>query len=189
KYGVALFQCYQRYLNEYGHFDMQDFQTVDDLQERFFPLGLSDATADLSFRALMGCSLCLYYLAIEQDPKIQSDETLELCLTSLSFIRLLMNLALKDDRWSWLVYNGTIYLYTMSRYLMTLGYSAKVLDYLVWAAISTEMCLPLLAVAYLPWRSTLYCAACEAFYDTKVAPDAEKAIAGEVSFLQHLTNP
>ena len=49
----------------------------------------------------------------------------------------------------------------------------QVVDYLVWAAVSTEMCLPLLSISYLPWRSTLYCAACEAFYDTRVAPDGE----------------
>jgi hypothetical protein len=84
-----------------------------------------------------------------------------------------MNLALKDDRWSWLVYNGTIYLYKMSRYLMTLGYSLQVVEYLVWAAVSTEMCLPLLSISYLPWRSTLYSAACEAFYDSRVSPDGE----------------
>jgi hypothetical protein len=27
---------------------MQDFQTIDEIEERFFPLGLSDATADIS---------------------------------------------------------------------------------------------------------------------------------------------
>ncbi|CAF0806939.1 unnamed protein product [Adineta steineri] len=179
KYNLALFQCYQRYLNEFGAFHMQDFQTTDQIEERFFPLGLADITADISFQALMGCALCLFYLSIEQDPKVQLDETLDRCLVALSFIRLLMNLALKDDRWSWLVYNGTIYLYKMGRYLMTLGYSLQVVEYLVWAAVSTEMCLPLLSIAYLPWRSTLYCSACEAFYDSRIAPDGERAIAGE----------
>jgi hypothetical protein len=27
---------------------MQDFQTVDEIEEKFFPLGLSDVTADIS---------------------------------------------------------------------------------------------------------------------------------------------
>ena len=27
---------------------MQDFQTVDEVEERFFPLGLADVTADIS---------------------------------------------------------------------------------------------------------------------------------------------
>lgn len=52
KYNIALFQCYQRYLNEFGSFHMEDFQTVDEIEERFFPLGLSDATADISVRLL-----------------------------------------------------------------------------------------------------------------------------------------
>jgi len=52
KYNIALFQCYQRYLNEFGSFHMQDFQTIDEIEERFFPLGLADVTADIS--------VCLY---------------------------------------------------------------------------------------------------------------------------------
>lgn len=47
---MALFQCYQRYLNEFGPFHMQDFQTVDEIEEKFFPQGLSDVTADISVR-------------------------------------------------------------------------------------------------------------------------------------------
>jgi hypothetical protein len=74
----------------------------------------------------MGYALCLFYLSLEQDPKVQLDETLDRCLISMSFVRLLMNVALQQDRWSWLIYNGTIYLYKMSRYLMILGYSLQV---------------------------------------------------------------
>ena len=48
KYNIALFQCYQRYLNEFGSFHMQDFHTVDEIEARFFPNGLSDAMADMS---------------------------------------------------------------------------------------------------------------------------------------------
>jgi hypothetical protein len=31
---------------------MQDFQTIDEIEEKFFPLGLADVTADIS--------VCLY---------------------------------------------------------------------------------------------------------------------------------
>ena len=48
KYNIALFQCYQRYLNEFGAFYMEEFQTTDEIEEKFFPNGLSDATADIS---------------------------------------------------------------------------------------------------------------------------------------------
>ena len=48
KYNIALFQCYQRYLNEFGSFYMEEFQTTDEIEEKFFPHGLTDATADIS---------------------------------------------------------------------------------------------------------------------------------------------
>jgi hypothetical protein len=37
---------------------MQDFQTVDEIEEKFFPLGLSDVTADISVCVNEAC-VCL----------------------------------------------------------------------------------------------------------------------------------
>ena len=68
---------------------------------------------------------------------------------------------------------GTIYVYTIARSLMSVGQSAKVLEYLLWAANSMETAIALLTVKYLSWRVTLYAAVCQCYYDCKAGAEAE----------------
>ena len=68
---------------------------------------------------------------------------------------------------------GTIHIYSISRYLMSLGHSAKVLEYLLWACMCMETSVPLLTVKYLSWRSTLYTAVCQSYFDCKASEHAE----------------
>ena len=68
---------------------------------------------------------------------------------------------------------GTVHIYSISRYLMSLGHSAKVLEYLLWACMSVEASVPLLTIKYLAWRATLYTAVCQCYYDCKATEEAE----------------
>ena len=45
-----------------------------------------------------------------------------------------------------------------------------------------EVCVPLLTVKYLPWRSTLYAAVCQCYFDGKSGAEAEVSSTVEFSF-------
>ena len=64
-------------------------------------------------------------------------------------------------------------MYSICRHMMSLGHSARVLEYLLWACMCMETSIPLLAVKYLTWRVTLYTAVCQCYYDCKAGQEAE----------------
>ena len=56
---------------------------------------------------------------------------------------------------------------------MKLHLLLQVLEYLLWASMCMESSVPLLGVRYLTWRTTLYAAVCQCYYDCKVKHHAE----------------
>jgi hypothetical protein len=84
-----------------------------------------------------------------------------------------MQLLLETDHLCWLIYNATIYIYTMTRYMMQYGQSKTALEYLLFSSLSMETSIPLLDVKYLPWRTTLYALTCQCYYDCKYSDDGE----------------
>ncbi|KAK3608116.1 hypothetical protein CHS0354_004771 [Potamilus streckersoni] len=173
EYRLALWQCYDRYLMHFGNFNVDEITDVDSFKRVFFPSGFDGDSAGLTFRALMGKCISTYEVNRVQDPKLQNKQSSARCVQILSFLRLVMQIVLPKENLCWLVYNGTIHIYSISRYLMSLGYSAKVLEYLLWASMCMETSVPLLAVKYLSWRVTLYTAVCQCYYDCKAAEEAE----------------
>nr|XP_008176980.1 cilia- and flagella-associated protein 54 isoform X6 [Chrysemys picta bellii] len=133
----------------------------------FFPNGFGDKSAALTFHALQGRNICIYQMVCISDRNLQNQESLQMCFNILSSLRLIMQVALPQEHLCWLIYNGTIYIYTICRRLMSIGQSAKVLEYLLWASICMESSVPLLAVHYLTWRITLYTAVCYCYYDNQ----------------------
>ena len=57
----------------------------------------------------------------------------------------------------------------------------QVLEFLLWASMCMETSVPLLAVKYLSWRSTLYTAVCQCYFDCKASNHAEVYIARSTS--------
>ncbi|KAM9230051.1 cilia- and flagella-associated protein 54 [Dugong dugon] len=173
EYKLALLQCYGRYLQQFttnfdeNKTDVIQFKTV------FFPKGLGDKTAGLTFHALNSKNICSYQLVCESDVNLQNKESVIQCLQILSSLRLIMQVALPQEHLCWIILNGTIYIYTICRKLMIIGQSSKALEYLLWASICMESSVPLLSVRYLTWRATLYTAVCQCYYDCQVGIHGE----------------
>ncbi|XP_029811624.1 cilia- and flagella-associated protein 54 isoform X2 [Suricata suricatta] len=164
EYKLALLQCYGRYLQQFCvHFD-ENQADVNQFKTAFFPKGLGDQTAAHTFRALNGKNICSYELVCENDVNLQNKESVTQCLQILSSLRLTMQVALPQEHLCWIIFNGTIYIYTICRKLMIIGQSSKALEYLLWASVCMELSVPLLSVRYLTWRATLYTAVCQCYY-------------------------
>ncbi|XP_054430479.1 cilia- and flagella-associated protein 54 [Pteronotus mesoamericanus] len=173
EYKLALLQCYGRYLQQFSisfdenKADVHQFKTV------FFPKGFGDKNAAQTFHALNGKNICNYELVCDSDMNLQNKESVIQCLDILSSLRLIMQVALPQEHLCWIIFNGTIYIYTICRKLMIIGQSSKALEYLLWASICMESSVPLLSVRYLTWRATLYTAVCQCYYDCQAGIHGE----------------
>ncbi|XP_053777887.1 cilia- and flagella-associated protein 54 isoform X7 [Desmodus rotundus] len=173
EYKLALLQCYGRYLQQFSinfdenKADVHQFKTV------FFPKGFGDKNATHTFHALSGKNICKYQLVCDSDTNLQNKESVIQCLDILSSLRLIMQVALPQEHLCWIIFNGTIYIYTICRKLMIIGQSSKALEYLLWASMCMESSVPLLSVRYLTWRATLYTAVCQCCYDCQASIHGE----------------
>uniref|UniRef100_A0A2K6GCW2 Cilia and flagella associated protein 54 n=1 Tax=Propithecus coquereli TaxID=379532 RepID=A0A2K6GCW2_PROCO len=173
EYKLALLQCYGRYLQQFStnfddnKADVNKFKTV------FFPKGFRDKTAELTFHALSVESMCNYQLVCDSDVNLQNKESVIQCLHILSSLRLIMQVALPQEHLCWIIFNGTIYIYTICRKLMAIGQSSKALEYLLWASVCMESSVPLLSLRYLTWRATLYAAVCQCYYNCQAGIHGE----------------
>ncbi|KAM5287902.1 cilia- and flagella-associated protein 54 [Ctenodactylus gundi] len=173
EYKLALLQCYGRYLQQFGtHFD-ENKSDVNEFKTTFFPKGFGDKTAGLTFHALCGKNICNYQLVCASDTNLRNKDSVGHCLRILATLRLVTQVALPQEHLCWIVFNCTIYIYTICRKLMIIGQSSKALEYLLWASICMESSVPLLSVRYLTWRATLYAAVCQCYYDCQAGVHGE----------------
>ncbi|KAK7503699.1 hypothetical protein BaRGS_00005238, partial [Batillaria attramentaria] len=173
EYKLALWQCYERYLQHFGDVNVEEIADVDKFRSTFFPGGFDAEDAGFTFRALMGKSISMYQMVRLSDPQLQNKQSVERCVHILGFLRLVMQVVLPRESLCWLVFNGTVHIYSMSRHLMSMGHSSRVLEYLLWAAMCMETSIPLMTVKYLSWRVTIYTAVCQCYYDCKAGQHAE----------------
>ncbi|KFP73668.1 Uncharacterized protein C12orf55, partial [Acanthisitta chloris] len=174
EYKLALVQCYGRYLQQFvsGHLDdiMGD---IHQFTSTFFPNGIRNKNAALTVYALQARDVCIYQMVCSSDRNLQNKESLQTCFSVLTSLRLTMQVALPQENLCWLIYNGTILIYTICRHLMTRGQSAKVLEYLLWASVCMESSIPLLSVHYMTWRATLYTAVSQCYFDCQAGIHGE----------------
>ncbi|XP_075409327.1 cilia- and flagella-associated protein 54 [Tenrec ecaudatus] len=162
---LALVQCYGRYLQQFSANVDESKAGVTQFKTVFFPKGLGDETAGLTFHALNSKNICTYQLVCDSDVNLQNKESVIQCLQILSSLRNIMQVALPQEHLCWIIFNGTIHIYTICRKLMIIGQSSKALEYLLWASVCMESSVPLLSVRYLSWRATLYTAVCHCYFD------------------------
>uniref|UniRef100_A0A8D0BZ88 Uncharacterized protein n=1 Tax=Salvator merianae TaxID=96440 RepID=A0A8D0BZ88_SALMN len=166
EYGLALSQCYERYLQQISNMNINKVGSdVHVFKSNFFPNGFRDQNAARTFHVLQARHTCIYKIVCNNDIDLMNQESVKTCYELLATLQLIMQVTLPYEHLCWLVYNGTIHMYTICRHLMTVGHSAKVLEYLLWACVCMESSVPLLAVHYLTWRATLYAAVCQCYYD------------------------
>ncbi|KXJ06116.1 Cilia- and flagella-associated protein 54, partial [Exaiptasia diaphana] len=116
----------------------------------------------------------------------QNPKTVVQSITYLKILRLITQTALHKETYCWLVFNGTVHIYTICRHLMALGHSKEVLEFLLWACMCMESSVPLMTVKYLSWRCTLYSAVCHCYYDLKALTQAEAFAKRAVSKVNEL---
>uniref|UniRef100_A0A8C9RCS4 Cilia and flagella associated protein 54 n=1 Tax=Scleropages formosus TaxID=113540 RepID=A0A8C9RCS4_SCLFO len=133
---------------------------------------IADFLYDMKFHALQARCLCAFKLEkeVEEHP---SQKGLGRLQSILDFLRILMQAVLPYESLCWVLYNGSVQIYSICRYLMSANHSAQALDFLLWACMCLETSVPLLTIRFLPWRATLYCAVCQCYYDCRAGLQAE----------------
>ncbi|XP_073335740.1 cilia- and flagella-associated protein 54 [Pagrus major] len=173
-YQLALWHGYGPHLLQFNSVKITDITDVNHFMACFFPEGFDtdNDTFTMKIRAMQACALCIF----EQEKKLNVLSQKSLCklLHVLNFVRIMMQAFQGHENLYWQLYNGSLHIYTICRYLMTMNCSAQALEYLLWASISLELSIPLMTAKYLPWISTLYCAVCQCYYDNQAAVQAEK---------------
>ncbi|XP_075062080.1 cilia- and flagella-associated protein 54 [Mixophyes fleayi] len=188
---LALFQCYERYLEQFCSVDINAVTDVDQFKSTFFPSGTNDKKAALTFHALQGRCICIYQLVKTNDANLKNEESVKKCLSILAFLQLIMEVVLPQEHLCWLIFNGTLHIYTICRHLMVLGHSSQALEFLLWASICMESSVPLLSVHYLTWRTTLYTAVCQSYFDCREGIHGEvfaRRALGKINELSQLEN-
>ncbi|NWV59721.1 CFA54 protein, partial [Malurus elegans] len=174
EYELALLQCYERYLHQFISGNLDDVMgDVHLFKSTFFPNGFRDKNVSRTFHVLEARNICIYQIVFSTDRNLQNPESLQTCLNVLTSFQLIMQEALPQENLCWLIYNGTIHIYTICRQLMMRGQSAKVLEYLLWASVCLESSIPLLSVHYLTWRATLYTAVSQCYFDCQAGIHGE----------------
>eukprot|EP00795_Rhopilema_esculentum_P002324 gene2324-17958_t len=178
EYGLAASHCFMRYLLKFGHNEAPyslaaDGINIEKFKSIYFAQGVGNKDAVKVIRTLLGISSAQSCKAISEDPNLKNSGSVSLLLNCLKVIQLTMQVALEKEVFCWLVYNGTIHIYTLTRHLMSNGHSQVALEYILWACVCMESSVPLMTTKYLTWRCQLYTAVCQCYYDLNAAAEAE----------------
>uniref|UniRef100_A0A8C2G273 Cilia and flagella associated protein 54 n=1 Tax=Cyprinus carpio TaxID=7962 RepID=A0A8C2G273_CYPCA len=169
---LALWQGYRLYLQQFCTLSLESIRDVEHFRQSFFSDGFDSKRARLTFRALQGECQCIFYLEKERNA-LPDQSAVQNLLSILGFVRILMQAVLPDESLCWILYNGSLYMYNICRFLMSAGHASQVLEYLLWACTCLETSVPLLTANFLPWRATLYCAVCECYFHECASVQAE----------------
>ncbi|XP_048011696.1 cilia- and flagella-associated protein 54 isoform X3 [Megalobrama amblycephala] len=171
-YRLALWQGYRLHLQQFGTQSLESIRDVEHFKQSFFSDGFDSKRAQLTFRALQGECQCIFHLEREKSA-LPDQRGVQKLLSILGFVRILMQAVLPDESLCWILYNGSLHMYNICRFLMSAGHSSQVLEYLLWACTCLETSVTLLTANFLPWRATLYCAVCECYFHDSASVQAE----------------
>ncbi|TRY60516.1 hypothetical protein DNTS_001486 [Danionella cerebrum] len=102
-YRLALWQGYRLYLQQFCTVSLESIQDLE-LFKLYFSRGFESKRAKLTFRALQGECLCIFYLEREISGPLD-ERGVENLLSILGFLRILMEAVLPDEALCWILYN------------------------------------------------------------------------------------
>ena len=126
----------------------------------------------LETRATFGLISCDFFMALESDPELRKAHTVETVVQLLCKARATMQAIAADKSQYWLVYNGTVTIFTLCTPLLAFGYPALIIEFIIFACQSMEAQVPLCQVKYVTWRARLYATVCLAYDDAKMHVEA-----------------
>lgn len=126
-------------------------------------------SSEVFIRALFGKAMCAFQVQKRRDPVVRHPGTLEKMLTTLRLLQkgmetaTALELAGSSQRFSWLVLNGSLLIFSIARPLSTLGFAHEVVAFLKWTILSLESVVTLCTTKYILWRTQLFAATCECY--------------------------
>ncbi|XP_034034310.1 cilia- and flagella-associated protein 54-like [Thalassophryne amazonica] len=187
-YQLALWQGYSLHLQSFTSVNITDITDVEHFMACFFPEGfdMDHNILLMKFRALQGCAICIFEL--EKKQRVLSHKGLTKLLQILNSIRIMMQACQQHESLCCQIYNGSLCIYNICRYLMTMNCSAQALEYLLWASVSVELSIPLMTAQYVDWIVTLYCSVCYCYYDNKAVANSEEFARRALGKINNLAN-
>ena len=134
----------------------------------FYSIVAQDATEQLEYevQSRYGIALCRMFQRKQLDSNIRYPSTLSEHLKSLKEIQQAMQKILEYDtpeKYSWLILNGIIHIYSIAKPMLTLGFAQNVVDYLNWSILAMESLVSLCTIKHLAWRTRLYATICQCY--------------------------
>uniref|UniRef100_A0A671L187 Uncharacterized protein n=1 Tax=Sinocyclocheilus anshuiensis TaxID=1608454 RepID=A0A671L187_9TELE len=124
-YRLALWQGYRLYLQQFCTLSLESIRDVEHFKQSFFSDGFDSKRARLTFRALQGECQCIFYLEKERGA-LPDQSGVQNLLSILGFVRILMQAVLPDENLCWILYNGSLHMYNICRFLMSAGHASQV---------------------------------------------------------------
>lgn len=128
-----------------------------------------DAHQRLSYHASagMGLEVCKSAIELQADPQLKHPRTLAALVSCLVRLQEVVSMSLPVENLYWLTLNGTVRMYTLAKQLVTAGFASQALPSLIFCLKATEAHVVYSSPKYLPWRTQLSIALCNAYLEIK----------------------
>lgn len=154
--------------------DASEFEAANTLcytlciKKGYTPGFSSDADLSRDVKAAYGQSLCELELLRDLDPQCKYPHTVSKLVAALGDIQRAMERILTSDNSTtenlyWLIFNGTLHTYALTKHLIQFGFAARAVEFLNYCVLACEAVINLSTVRYLSWRTTLYTAVCTCY--------------------------
>jgi hypothetical protein len=118
-------------------------------------------------QACYGVATCEAKRAFAQDPQMKHPDTLASVVACLHQLKDVLVLVLPSEQLYWITLNGTLHIYTLAKRLLTAGFVAQMLPFMVFCVKALESHVIFSTSKYLTWRTQLYISLCYAYCDVQ----------------------